>query len=106
AAAVPAGAPADPSAVAAAGTQFDGGGREVLCGAVETAIGLRIRQGGPMARSADPQIEHLLRRAGFGARPDELDYYGSVSVSEAVDLLVEYDGVADDVDDKIGKAGY
>ena len=59
-----------------------------------------------MARSADPQIEHLLRRAGFGARPDELDYYGMVSVPDAVDLLVEYDGVADDVDDKIGKPGY
>src|SRR4029077_17600850 len=49
---------------------------------------------------------HLLRRAGFGARPDELDYYSSVPVAEAVDLLVEYERVADDVDDKIGKPGY
>ena len=53
-----------------------------------------------------PEIEHLLRRAGFGARPDELDYYGALSVAEAVDRLVEYDRVADDVDDKIGKPGY
>ena len=28
-----------------------------------------------MARKSDRQIEHLLRRAGFGARPDELDTY-------------------------------
>ena len=28
-----------------------------------------------MAYTLDPQIEHLLRRAGFGARPDELDTY-------------------------------
>src|SRR5437660_1942169 len=58
-----------------------------------------------MARSLDPQIEHLLRRAGFGARPDELDFYGGTSVSNAVDLLVNYDQVPDDVDEKIGKPG-
>ena len=28
-----------------------------------------------MARTSDRRIEHLLRRAGFGARPDELEYY-------------------------------
>ena len=28
-----------------------------------------------MAFSPDPQFEHLLRRAGFGARPDELETY-------------------------------
>jgi uncharacterized protein (DUF1800 family) len=59
-----------------------------------------------MARTVDPQIEHLLRRAGFGARPDELDFYSGASVADAVDLLVDYDSVADDVDEKIGKAGY
>ena len=26
-----------------------------------------------MAYTFDRQVEHLLRRAGFGARPDELD---------------------------------
>jgi len=59
-----------------------------------------------MARTADPQIEHLLRRAGFGARPDELEYYAGASVADAVDLLVNYDSVPDDVDEKIGKPGY
>jgi uncharacterized protein (DUF1800 family) len=57
-------------------------------------------------RVSDPQIEHLLRRAGFGGRPDELDTYGSMSVVQAVDALVNYDRVADDVDAKIGQSGY
>ena len=59
-----------------------------------------------MARSNDPQIEHLLRRAGFGARPDELETYGSMTVSQAIDTLLNYDQVADDVDGKINQAGY
>ena len=59
-----------------------------------------------MARTVDPQIEHLLRRAGFGARPDELDFYSGASVADAVDLLINYESVADDVDEKIGKPGF
>ena len=59
-----------------------------------------------MARTSDPQIEHLLRRAGFGARPDELDTYGSMSVGQAIDVLIDYGRVADDVDSKINQAGY
>jgi uncharacterized protein (DUF1800 family) len=59
-----------------------------------------------MARTSDREIEHLLRRAGFGARPDELDMYGQMSIPEAVDTLVNFDAVADDVDSFIGKAGY
>jgi uncharacterized protein (DUF1800 family) len=59
-----------------------------------------------MARTIDPRIEHLLRRAGFGARPDELDFYGGASIADAVDLLVGYDSAPDDVDEKIGRAGY
>src|SRR5205809_3037358 len=57
-------------------------------------------------RVFDPQIEHLLRRAGFGARPDELDKYRSMAVPQAVDGLLNYDRVADDVDAKIGQPGY
>jgi hypothetical protein len=33
-----------------------------------------------MAIPSDRRIEHLLRRAGFGARPDELAYYGEMSI--------------------------
>src|SRR5579871_510941 len=60
-----------------------------------------------MAKSASTrQIEHLLRRAGFGARSDELDLYGAMSLSQAVDTLVNYDEVVDDVDSFIGQPGY
>jgi len=60
-----------------------------------------------MAQTSDRQIEHLLRRAGFGARPDELATYRSMSVAQAADTLVNYDIlVPDDVDSFIGKPGY
>jgi uncharacterized protein (DUF1800 family) len=59
-----------------------------------------------MAANADRQIEHLLRRAGFGARPDELASYGALSTSRAVDALVDYALLPDDVDSFLGKAGY
>jgi uncharacterized protein (DUF1800 family) len=52
------------------------------------------------------QIEHLLRRAGFGARTDELFLYGELSIPQAVDALVNYQRVVDDVDDNIGAPGY
>jgi uncharacterized protein (DUF1800 family) len=55
---------------------------------------------------ADPQIEHLLRRAGFGARPDELAAYGAMSTKQAVSALVDYDGVPDIVDSLISQPGY
>ena len=55
---------------------------------------------------SDRQIEHLLRRAGFGARPDELATYGAMSTLQAVDVLVDYDAIPDTVDSLIGKPGY
>jgi uncharacterized protein (DUF1800 family) len=55
---------------------------------------------------SDRQIEHLLRRAGFGARPDELASYGALSTTQAVNALVTYDTIPDTVDSKIGSAGY
>ncbi|MBI4485969.1 MAG: hypothetical protein HY655_08170, partial [Acidobacteria bacterium] len=51
-------------------------------------------------------IEHLLRRAGFGARPDEIAYYDEMSFADAVDELINYDRVAEDVDANIGKPGF
>ena len=54
----------------------------------------------------DPHIEHLLRRAGFGARPDELDTYREESFTGAVMKLIDYERIPDDVDSKIGKPGY
>src|SRR5438445_8427841 len=59
-----------------------------------------------MASTPDRQIEHLFRRAGFGARPDELATYRQMSIVQAVDTLVNYDRISDTVDSLIGKAGY
>jgi uncharacterized protein (DUF1800 family) len=55
---------------------------------------------------SDRQIEHLLRRAGFGARPDELSLYGAMSTTQAANALVDYETTPDTVDSKIGSAGY
>lgn len=55
---------------------------------------------------SDPATEHLLRRVGFGARPDELDLYRNYSIPGAIGKLLEYEDVLDDVDSKIGTPGY
>src|SRR5437016_2598052 len=57
-------------------------------------------------RASVPEVEHLLRRAGFGGRADELSFYGELSIAQAVDWLVNYEQVPDDVDAKIGELGY
>src|SRR5262252_7574004 len=51
-------------------------------------------------------IDHLLRRAGFGASADDLALYNRLSFSQAVDRLVDYDAIPDDVDSHIGQPGY
>ena len=54
----------------------------------------------------EQQIEHLLRRAGFGGSPNEIDFYSEIGVRGTIDLLIYYDQVPDDVDTKIGQPGY
>ena len=54
----------------------------------------------------DRQIEHLLRRAGFGARPDEIETYRGLSLTGAVSRLLDYERIPDDVDSWIGQPGY
>ena len=54
----------------------------------------------------DQLIEHLLRRAGFGASADDLATFTSLSYSQAVDRLVDYDAIPDTVDTNIGQAGF
>ena len=56
--------------------------------------------------TGDGAIEHLLRRAGFGASSDELSTYTRLSYSQAVDRLVNYDAIPDTVDARIGQPGY
>ncbi len=55
---------------------------------------------------ADAQIQHLLRRAGFGSTPDELAKYSQFTYAGAVDAVINYEQVPDDVDSKIGTPGY
>ena len=60
-----------------------------------------------MARGAsNHEIEHLLRRAGFGARLDELDAYGGLSRPDVVETLLNYQDITDSVDSFIGQPGY
>jgi len=49
----------------------------------------------PMSDSL--QIPHLLRRAGFGATPDELANYSSMGFEGVVDRLLNYDNVQDNM---------
>ena len=55
-----------------------------------------------MAYILDPKIEHLLRRAGFGARQDELDVYRAESFSGALTRLLEYERVERGDVDRLG----
>jgi uncharacterized protein (DUF1800 family) len=55
---------------------------------------------------ADALIEHLLCRAGFGGSPADFGVYNTMSYGAAVDRLVNYERVPDDVDQKIGQPGY
>ena len=57
-------------------------------------------------RIADSDAEHLMRRAGFGARPDEEWLYSRLSREGTVDLLLDYEWAPDDVDTKIGTPGF
>lgn len=51
-------------------------------------------------------LEHVLRRAGFGASPADLDRLGTLSMSGAVAHVLDYDDAPDDVDSKIGTTGF
>ena len=53
----------------------------------------------------NPDIDHLLRRAGFGASPADAETFGDMSISAAVAHLVDYEGRPDDVDARIGRPG-
>src|SRR5690242_18158247 len=59
-----------------------------------------------MPAAGDELIAHLLRRAGLGAGAADLEAFGGLSYGEAVDRLVNYEGLPDDVDAQIGKPGY
>jgi len=51
----------------------------------------------------NPDIDHLLRRAGFGASAADADTFRDMSLSAAVNHLVDYEGRPDDADARIGR---
>src|SRR4026207_512146 len=57
-------------------------------------------------RHGEHVIERLLRRAGFGAGQDEIDDYLELGFSAAVQQLLNYEPIPDDVDQLIGSPGY
>ena len=57
-------------------------------------------------RRGDDPIEHLLRRAGFGASQEQLDHYADLGFGGSVRRLIDYIDIPDDVDDLIGRPGY
>jgi uncharacterized protein (DUF1800 family) len=57
-------------------------------------------------RRGDDLMEHLLRRAGFGASQTELEFYDRFSVRHALIVLLNYQHFPDDVDSFIGTPGY
>ena len=59
-----------------------------------------------MARGREQHIEHLLRRAAFGAVEEDVTRYAAIPFNAAVDRLLSFERFPDDVDDKIGTPGY
>ena len=51
----------------------------------------------------DPDVQHLLRRAGFGAGAADVNTFSRMSANAAVAYLVDYEGRPDDVDARIGR---
>src|SRR3954463_40193 len=65
--------------------------------------------GAPMPGRREQDIDHILRRVGFGATQEEVDTYGRLAFGGPTLLLarmLSFDQIADDVDDQIGKPGY
>jgi len=49
------------------------------------------------------EIDHLLRRAGFGVSSADVEIFRDMSTGAAVSYLVDYEGRPDDVDARIGR---
>ncbi len=83
--------------------------RGLLIGAGAVGIGAAATAGGILifnavnkpAMAAGNQIQHLLRRAGFGARADEIQQYAQLGVGGAIDRLLNYTQVSDDIDSRL-----
>src|SRR5579859_4240642 len=60
-----------------------------------------------VAPAGNQQIAHLLRRAGFGAAPGELETYSALGINGAVDRLLNYQNIPNtDMDQRIAAANF
>jgi len=59
------------------------------------SIGSQIQTSSGEQISSDWQIPHLLRRAGFGASPSDLDDFRNLGVSGSLDQLINYENTYD-----------
>lgn len=65
---------------------------------LRTVYALQTTQASPDQPISDNlQVGHLLRRAGFGATPDELARYNSMGFEATVDSLLNYQNVEDNM---------
>ncbi|MBF6591267.1 MAG: DUF1800 domain-containing protein, partial [Ktedonobacterales bacterium] len=73
-------------------------------GAVGAGVGYMLtrRASVPNVFASDAeQINHLLRRAGFGPAPSDIGVYLDAGVQGAIDRLVNYASVTDDLDSRL-----
>jgi len=54
----------------------------------------------------NPDIDHLLRRAGFGVSSTDAETYRDMATTAAIAHLVDYEGRPDDVDARIGRSDH
>ena len=54
-------------------------------------------------RSGDALLDHLVRRAGFGATAADLQAVAGMSYQDAVDYFLNFEKQPDDVDTKIAE---
>jgi uncharacterized protein (DUF1800 family) len=79
-----------------------GGGGDLVKLASAAVIPPRPSSSLPPASSSgvamrdDLKVPHLLRRAGFGASPQELEGYRDMGFTDAVQRLLDYEGTAED----------
>ncbi len=59
------------------------------------------------APAGNQQIAHLLRRAGFGAAPGELETYSALGITGAVERLINFQNIPNtDMDQRIAAANF
>ncbi len=75
--------------------------------AAAAGIGIHSLTSPAVAPAGNQQIAHLLRRAGFGAAPGEIETYSALGLSGAVDRLLNFQHIPNTVmDQRIATASF